>query len=181
MIFRGLPATLRLPCRAFSQRHVSHAPFSPLRSAHTMSEAGAYSGLFLAALGAATLLPLQSEALLVALLLSGQYSIVALLGIATAGNVLGSCLNALLGRSLQHWQHKRWFPVGAEQLERAQARYQRYGRWSLLLSWLPIIGDPLTVIAGVMREPWWSFLLLVTLAKGGRYLALAAVTLGWGG
>lgn len=144
-----------------------------------MIEAGAYSGLFLAALGAATLLPLQSEALLVALLLSGQYSIVALLGIATAGNVLGSCLNALLGRSLQHWQHKRWFPVSPQQLEQARQRYQRYGRWSLLLSWLPIIGDPLTVIAGVMREPWWSFLLLVLVAKGARYLMLTGLTLGW--
>ena len=144
-----------------------------------MFSLGALTGLFLAALGAASLLPMQSEAVLVALLLADQHAPLTLLAVATGGNVLGSCLNALLGRSLQRWRHKRWFPVGAEQLERAQARYQRYGRWSLLLSWLPIIGDPLTVIAGVMREPWWSFLLLVTLAKGGRYLALTGLTLGW--
>ncbi|MGB0661970.1 MAG: DedA family protein, partial [Mangrovicoccus sp.] len=55
----------------------------------------------------------------------------------------------------------------------------RYGRWSLLASWVPIIGDPLTVVAGVLREPPLSFLLLVTLAKAGRYLVLAAVTLAW--
>lgn len=140
---------------------------------------GTYTGLFLAALGAATLLPLQSEAVLVALLLTDQYSTAALLLVATSGNVLGSCLNALLGRYLQRWQHKRWFPASASQLERARLHYQRYGRWSLLLSWVPIIGDPLTVVAGVMREPWWSFLLLVTLAKAGRYLLLAGVVLGW--
>lgn len=140
---------------------------------------GTYTGLFLAALGAATLLPLQSEAVLVGLLLTEQYSTTALLLVATSGNVLGSCLNALLGRYLQRWQHMRWFPASTSQLERARLHYQRYGRWSLLLSWVPIIGDPLTVVAGVMREPWWSFLLLVTLAKAGRYLLLAGVVLGW--
>ena len=67
----------------------------------------------------------------------------------------------------------------ANQLERAQQRYQRWGQWSLLLSWMPVIGDPLTLIAGIMREPFWRFVLLVTLAKGGRYLVLAMITLGW--
>ena len=55
----------------------------------------------------------------------------------------------------------------------------RYGRWTLLLSWVPIIGDPLTLVAGVMREPLWSFLLIVSLAKTGRYLMVMALTLGW--
>ena len=146
-----------------------------------MIETGAYAGLFLAAFGAASLLPLQSEALLMALLLTEQHSLAGLLLAATLGNVLGSCLNALLGRYLQRWQDRRWFPVKAQQLERARERYHRFGRWSLLLSWVPVIGDPLTVIAGVMREPWWSFLLLVTLAKAGRYLVLARLTLGWTG
>ena len=146
-----------------------------------MIETGAYAGLFLAAFGAATLLPLQSEALLVALLLSEQQPVAGLLLVATAGNVLGSCLNALLGRYLERWQDRRWFPVTPQQLAKARERYHRFGRWSLLLSWVPIIGDPLTVIAGVMREPWWSFLLLVTLAKASRYLVLAGLTLGWTG
>jgi membrane protein YqaA with SNARE-associated domain len=69
--------------------------------------------------------------------------------------------------------------VSEIKLEKAQRFYLRYGRWSLLLSWVPIIGDPLTMIAGVMREPLWSFLLIVTLVKGARYLLLSAVTLGW--
>lgn len=71
-----------------------------------------------------------------------------------------------------------WFPVKKSSLERASGWYRRYGRWSLLLSWMPLFGDALTVIAGVLREPLWSFLVLVAVAKTGRYLVLAAATLG---
>lgn len=143
--------------------------------------AATYLGLFLAAFGAASLLPLQSEALLVGLLVSERYSITALLLVATLGNVLGSCLNAWLGRFVQLWQDRPWFPISPQRLQTARLRYQHYGRWSLLLSWVPVVGDPLTMIAGMMREPWWSFLLLVTLAKAARYLVLAGLTLGWMG
>ncbi|UVE17260.1 DedA family protein [Pseudomonas sp. LS44] len=139
----------------------------------------AFASLFFAAFGAATLLPLQSEAVLVALLLDGRHAAWALLAVATAGNVLGSLVNWLLGRYFEHFHERRWFPLNAEQLAKVQARYRRYGCWSLLLSWLPIIGDPLTVVAGAMREPLWRFILLVTLAKAGRYLALAGFVLGW--
>lgn len=143
-----------------------------------MPDLAAYLSLFLAAFAAATLVPAQSEAVLVGLLLSDTFSPVALLLVATLGNVLGSLVNCLLGRSVERLKHKRWFPVSERQLARAQAGYHRYGRWSLLLSWVPIIGDPLTVVAGMLREPLWSFILLVTLAKGARYLVLAALTLG---
>ncbi|MCP8463473.1 DedA family protein [Pseudomonas sp. ZM23] len=138
----------------------------------------AHAGLFLSAFGAATLLPLQSEAVLVGLLLGGQYSVWTLLLAASLGNVLGSLVNWVLGRGIERWRDRRWFPVSAQTLEKAQARYQRFGSWSLLLSWAPVIGDPLTLIAGVMREPLWRFLLLVTLAKVGRYAILAWLTLG---
>ncbi len=144
-----------------------------------MFELTSYLGLFLAAFGAATLLPMQSEAVLVGMLLSDRYVSSTLLAVATFGNVLGSTLNWVLGRSIERLRHKRWFPVSKSKLEKARQSYLRYGRWSLLLSWVPIIGDPLTVVAGVMREPFWSFLLIVTLAKGVRYLVLTAVTLGW--
>ncbi len=137
-----------------------------------------YLGLFFAAFGAATLLPLQSEAVLVGLLLSGHYSLW-LLVIATFGNVLGSVVNWLLGRSVEHFKERRWFPVSATQLEKAGAHYQRWGHWTLLLSWVPVIGDPLTLVAGVMREPLWRFLLLVTLAKATRYGVLIGLTLQW--
>jgi len=132
----------------------------------------AYIGLFLVALGAATLLPLQSEAVLAGLLASGGSPAWLLILVATLGNVLGSVINWLLGRYIGYWRHKRWFPVRPEQLESAQKRYSRHGRWSLLLSWMPVIGDPLTLIAGMMREPFWSFVLLVSIAKSGRYVAL---------
>lgn len=138
-----------------------------------------YFGLFLSALGAASLLPLQSEAVLVGLLLNGEQPVATLLLVASLGNVLGSVLNAALGRGIERFHGRRWFPVSERQLEQAKARYRRYGRWTLLLSWMPVIGDPLTLVAGVMREPWWSFVLLVTLAKTSRYLVLAAITLAW--
>ena len=127
-----------------------------------MWELSGYLGLFLAAFSAATLIPAQSEAVLTGLLISGNYSVVMLLVVATAGNVLGSAVNWLLGLYIERYRHKRWFPVSDNKLARAQRAYHRYGRWSLLLSWVPIIGDPLTLIAGVMREPFWSFFLIVS-------------------
>lgn len=136
----------------------------------------ALSGLFLSALLAATLLPMQSEAVLVGLLVLGTYPVWALLAVATLGNVLGALVNWLLGRGIERWHDRKWFPLRGERLARMQAHYHRYGRWSLLLSWMPVIGDPLTVVAGVMREPLWSFLLLVTIAKFGRYLTLVMLT-----
>lgn len=138
-----------------------------------------YLGLFLASFIAATFLPLQSELVLVSLLWSGEFSVAALFIVATLGNVLGSLVNWVLGLYLLRWQDRRWFPVSAERLERAQRAYRRYGFWSLLLSWVPVIGDPLTLAAGVMREPLWRFMLMVTLAKAGRYLLLIMLTLGW--
>ena len=135
-----------------------------------------YLVLFLAAFLAATLVPAQSEAVLVGLLIAG-YPVWALLLVASAGNVLGSVVNWWLGGQLLRFRTHRWFPVSGPALERAQRQYQRYGSWSLLLSWVPIIGDPLTLAAGVMKEPLWRFLLLVTLAKVGRYLVLTLITL----
>lgn len=139
----------------------------------------AYISLFAAAFAAATLLPMQSEALLAYRLTDPTLSAWALIGMATLGNVLGSVVNWVCGRFLRRYQDRRWFPVSAAQLQRAEQRYHRYGRWSLLASWVPIIGDPLTVVAGLMREPIWSFMMIVTCAKFLRYLAIAAVTLAW--
>ena len=95
----------------------------------------AYLGLFVAAFGAATLLPMQSEAVLTSLLLAAKQPAAMLLLVATFGNVLGSVANWLLGRYIEHFRHKRWFPVPEDKLQRAQQAYHRYGRWSLLLSW----------------------------------------------
>ena len=143
-----------------------------------MSELGAYAGLFLSAFVAATLLPTASEAVLVALLLTDTHSLCLLLTVATLANVLGSVVNWLLGRCIERYRDRPWFPVKPDSLGRAQGWYQRYGKWTLLLSWMPVVGDPLTVVAGVMREPFGMFLLLVTLAKFGRYLVLSGIVLG---
>jgi len=113
----------------------------------------------------------------VGLLLSKSYSTATLILVATIGNVLGSLVNWVLGRYIERFKSRRWFPVSDEKLDRAQRMYQRLGKWSLLLSWAPVIGDPLTLLAGVMREPLLPFVALVTVAKLGRYLVLAAVTM----
>jgi membrane protein YqaA with SNARE-associated domain len=137
-----------------------------------------YAGLFAMSFAAATIFPMQSEAGLVGLILTGEYSIVLLVAIASAGNVLGSLLNWLLGRGIERFRDRRWFPVGGAALDRAQGWYRRYGKWSLLASWLPIVGDPITVVAGVLKEPLPTFLALVTIAKTARYAVLAAATAG---
>ncbi len=144
-----------------------------------MSDLAVYTGLFGVAFVAATLLPAQSEVALVGLLLTEAYPPALLLLAASLGNVGGSAINWGLGRSIERYRDRRWFPVDAAALDRAQGWYRRHGRWSLLLSWMPVIGDPLTMVAGVMREPLIPFLAVVTIAKVGRYLVLAAITLGW--
>lgn len=136
------------------------------------------AGLFLAAFAAATLIPAQSEAVLVAMILNAVQPVWLLLVVATVGNVLGSIVNWMLGRFLIRFVDRRWFPVSPRQLDRAVGWYARCGHWSLLGAWLPVVGDPLTLAAGVMREPFWRFALIVTLAKSGRYLVLALATLG---
>ena len=137
------------------------------------------AGLFAVAFVAATILPAQSEAALVALLIAGEHAPVPLVIAATIGNVLGSVTNWLLGRWAQHYRHRRWFPVSEQALDRATRWYRRWGRWSLLLRWAPGGGGALYVAAGVLREPLGSFLLLVTAAKAGRYVVVAAITLGF--
>lgn len=135
-----------------------------------------YLTLFLSAFLAATILPMQSEALLVALLLTDHPALL-LLAIASIGNILGALVNWLIGRWIERFRGRSWFPVSDEGLARAEGWYHRYGKWSLLLSWAPIVGDPLTVIAGVFREPLRIFVPLVAIAKIGRYVVLAAVTM----
>lgn len=110
-----------------------------------------------------------------ALVLAGQQPTWALVAVATVGNVLGAVINWLLGRGIESFRSRRWFPVSPEALLRAKDRYRRHGRWALLLSWVPIIGDPITVVAGVLRESFWVFLALVTAAKLGRYLVLVSL------
>ncbi len=129
-------------------------------------------GLFLVSFSAATLLPGGSEAALLLLAAEGKYSLTLLLLVASTGNVLGSLVNYALGRYALHYQHKRWFPVSPKHLQRSQDWFSRWGKYAVLGAWLPIIGDPITVAAGVMRMNWLSFTVMVTLSKTLRYAAL---------
>ncbi|MEX2476216.1 YqaA family protein [Marinobacter sp.] len=128
----------------------------------------AYLTLFVTAFAAATLLPAYSEIMLGTMLTQG-YSLWWLWLWATAGNTLGSVVNGVIGRQVDRFKHKRWFPVSAQQLEKARTRFNRFGQWSLLLGWLPLGGDALTLVGGIMRVPWLNFVILVAIGKGARY------------
>ncbi len=140
-----------------------------------MIEAG-YAGLFLSAFLAATLIPLSSEAVLAALGGAQGFDLVKLVLVATAGNTLGAAINWVLGRYCLHWRDRRWFPVGGEKLDAATRWFRRYGLWSLLFAWVPVVGDPLTFAAGLLGVRFPLFLLLVAIGKGARYVVVAAVT-----
>lgn len=137
-----------------------------------------YFSLFFSGLLAATLFPASSEVLLLTLLQQG-YAPLGLFIAATTGNTLGSCINWYLGLKLTTFQHKRWFPVAPAALARAQLQFQRFGYWSLLFAWLPLVGDPLTLIAGVLKVRFSLFVLLVALGKAGRYALLIWLGNSW--
>jgi membrane protein YqaA with SNARE-associated domain len=125
-------------------------------------------GLFLAAFIASTLFPASSEAMLGGLVASGAYDPWILIAVASAGNVLGASVNWALGR----WAAQTRWVRGSRHLACASSWFQRYGPWSLLLSWLPIIGDPLTLAAGLARLSFPGFLVPVAAGKVGRYIAV---------
>lgn len=126
-------------------------------------------GVFIAAFLSATLLFGLSEAALVASAMAGDVPIVWLFVVATIGNVLGAVVNFLLGRFLARFEDRRWFPVTRRNRLRAEAIFARYGRPVLLFSFLPVIGDPLTLVAGLLRTPFMIFLAYVTIGKAARY------------
>ncbi len=136
-----------------------------------------YLTLFASAFLAATILPFYSEVVLIALIAKGG-SIWPLVIIATAGNTLGAIVNWWLGLYIQKFKNKRWFYFKEKQIKKAQAWFNRYGKWSLLMAWLPVGGDALTLIAGIMRVSLIPFIILVAIGKGSRYLALAFLP-GW--
>jgi membrane protein YqaA with SNARE-associated domain len=131
--------------------------------------------LFGSAFLAATILPLSSEVVLFALLREGGDPFL-LVVIATLGNTLGAVVNWGLGRYLLHFQDRKWFYFDSTQIDKAQRWYGRYGFWSLLFAWLPVGGDALTLVAGIMKCRLWLFLLLVGTGKGLRYVSVVYFT-----
>ncbi|MGZ5280497.1 MAG: YqaA family protein [Pseudobdellovibrionaceae bacterium] len=144
-----------------------------------MSQLGMYFSLFFVSFVAATLFPAQSEVLLAKMVIDHQYEWRVLVLIASVGNVLGSVVNWALGRYFVQFSDRKWFPVKPHQMRRYETLYRKYGRWSLLLSWMPFVGDPLTVMAGILKEPLHVFVVLVSVAKISRYLVVVFVANQW--
>ena len=138
-----------------------------------LEPAAALWSLFWTAFAAATILPFYSELLLVGLLKAGHEPW-ALWAAASAGNTLGAVVNWFLGAFLMRFSDRRWFPARQKDVDRAQHGFQRWGVWSLLLAWLPIGGDALTVIGGMMRVKLPLFILLVGIGKASRYAVVVA-------
>lgn len=134
--------------------------------------------LFASAFLSATLVPMASEGVLAGLIAAGGHDPWALWGVATAGNVAGAVVNWGMGRGLAHFQGRRWFPVSPERMERARAWFTRWGTWTLLLSWLPMVGDALTIVAGAMRVRLAVFVVLVAIGKAARYGVVLLAMLG---
>ena len=132
----------------------------------------AYLTLFFSAFMAATLVPFYSEVVLVSLLASQPEQWLLFWLVATLGNTAGAALNWAMGRYLLHFKDRRWFPFSDDKLCLAQQWFQRYGVWTLLLAWLPIGGDALTFVAGVMRVRFWVFWILTLIGKAARYLVV---------
>ena len=119
---------------------------------------------------AATILPLSSEIVLTTMLLTNLFEKNILLILASTGNILGSIFNWYLGKKITIFQEHKWFPVTPEQLNKSQKYFQKYGLWSLLLAWVPVIGDPLTLLAGVLKVRFSIFFILVSISKISRYV-----------
>ncbi|WP_410507402.1 YqaA family protein [Methanosarcina hadiensis] len=130
-----------------------------------------YLNLFILSFLASTVLPFGSEALVVALVYRG-FSPLAVVLVATAGNFLGSCTTYYLGLKGRHVL-ERYLSPSPEKLEKSERLFNRYGIYTLLFTWVPGIGDVITMVAGLMQLPFRSFSVLVFLGKFGRYFALA--------
>jgi membrane protein YqaA with SNARE-associated domain len=131
-----------------------------------------YLSLFIISFLAATILPFSSELTLAGLMATSSYDNSWLLIIASLGNVLGAVVNWILGFYSRKLSKKKWFPFKDEQIEKSSKWFSKFGRWSLLFAWVPIIGDPLTLAAGLLRFKFIEFLILVTIGKVSRYLII---------
>ena len=129
-----------------------------------------YLKLFIISFLAATILPLSSEIVLTTMLLTNLFEKNILLIVASSGNILGSIFNWYLGKKITIFKDRKWFPVSPEQLNKSQKYFQKYGLWSLLLAWVPVIGDPLTLLAGVLKVRFSIFFILVSISKISRYI-----------
>ena len=134
-----------------------------------------YLSLLLISFLAATVLPLSSELVLIGLLNMNEHNSFILVAIASLGNILGSVFNWTLGYYLSKHINKKWFPFKKNTISNASKRFKKFGVWSLLFAWVPVIGDPLTLIAGTLKVNFMIFLLLVAVGKISRYFFIYAL------
>ena len=131
-----------------------------------------YLSLFAISFLAATILPFSSELTLAGLIVTSNYDNLLLLMVASFGNVLGSVVNWVLGFYSRNLTTKKWFPFKDKQIENSSKWFGKFGKWSLLFAWVPIIGDPLTLVAGLLRVRFLDFIILVTIGKVSRYVLI---------
>ena len=136
-----------------------------------------YLSLFAVGFMVATIIPFGSEVYFASLLAMKQYNGLLLLTVASLGNVLGSVFNWICGYYANYFIKKKWFPINQNQIDKATKFFSKYGKWSLLLAWVPFIGDPLTFVAGTLRYSIIPFVVLVSIGKVGRYIAIYFSTL----
>jgi membrane protein YqaA with SNARE-associated domain len=131
-----------------------------------------YLSLFAISFLAATILPFSSELTLVGLIATSNYDNLLLLIVASLGNILGSVVNWALGFYSRKLSTKKWFLFKETQIERSSEWFNKFGKWSLLFAWVPIIGDPLTLAAGLFRVKFIEFIILVSIGKSSRYIII---------
>ena len=129
-----------------------------------------YLSLFAISFLAATILPFSSELSLAALIATSDYDNLLLLTVASFGNILGSLVNWALGSYSRNLTTKKWFPFKETQIERSSKWFRKFGKWSLLFAWVPVVGDPLTLVAGILRVKFIDFIILVAIGKVSRYI-----------
>ena len=142
-----------------------------------MNENDVYITLFSSSFISSTLLPGHSELILTAFIYSNKFPVLTLVLVASLGNILGSVLNWYLGFYFVKFKQKKWFPISHSQLEKSSLWFTNYGKWTLFLSWVPFIGDPLTVVAGILRIPIITFLIIVSISKILRYVFISFIAL----
>jgi len=131
-----------------------------------------YLSLFFISFLAATILPFSSELTLAGLISTSNYDNLSLLVLASFGNILGSVVNWFIGFYSRNFTSKKWFPFKETQIERSSKWFSKFGKWSLLFAWVPILGDPLTLVAGLLRVRFLDFIILVAIGKVSRYLVV---------
>jgi membrane protein YqaA with SNARE-associated domain len=131
-----------------------------------------YLSLFGISFLAATILPFSSELSLAGLISTSNFNNSLLLIAASLGNILGSVVNWFIGFCSRNFISKKWFPFNELQITTSSKWFEKFGKWSLLFAWVPILGDPLTLVAGLLRVKFLDFIILVAIGKVSRYLVV---------